>query len=174
MAEFIINSTLSWSPMQGDDLPAVDVIARQLHPEYPEAPAVFTERLALFPEGCTVCRDGEGRAVGYAVAHPATVGRPPCLDSLLGALPDPPESLHLHDIALLPAIRGRGLVEDFLTGLWALARELSLHRLTLIAIAGREAAWHRRGFRPCGGDGELARRLGSYGKGAVYMAAQRS
>jgi len=40
------------------DLPAALAIAEVVHPNYPEDPAVFTERLALYPRGCLVLVQG--------------------------------------------------------------------------------------------------------------------
>ena len=54
-----------WRPMLPADLSMTETIAEQVHPDYPEDPAVFAERLALFPAGCFMLG-----AVGYLIAHP--------------------------------------------------------------------------------------------------------
>jgi hypothetical protein len=81
--------------MQKPDLPALLAVADIVHPAYPEDPAVFAERLNLYPEGCLVLEQG-GKAMGYAVSHPGAYGAPPALNSLLGALPDKPTTYYFH------------------------------------------------------------------------------
>src|SRR4051794_10781367 len=95
---------MTWRPMSAADLAAVEQIAELIHQAYPESDAVVAERLTLFPEGCLVLGEAP---IGYLVSHPGLVGRPPPLNCLLGGLPERPDCLYLHDIALLPQARGR-------------------------------------------------------------------
>lgn len=148
------------------DLPAVLALAAALHPHHPESPAVFAERLALAPEGCWLL--GEGR--GYAIAHPWAGAAPPPLDTLLGVLPVRPDALHLHDIALDPAMRGAGHAASIVAALLRAAEGRGLRRATLVAVDGKDAYWARQGFRPIAGAEGPA--LASYGEDAVAMARQ--
>jgi len=159
-----------WRPMQPADLPAVIAIAARVHRDHPERPAVFAERLALAPEGClALAADGGAAApglLGYALTHPWAATHPPALDTLLGALPEAPGCWHLHDIALLPAARGRGHAARVLDRILGLAAARGLAQASLVAVAGKAAYWTRHGFRPTDADGEG---LSSYGPGAVFM-----
>jgi len=157
--------------MQAADLPAVTSLADAIHAEHPEDPAVFAERLALYPVGCLVLQ-GEGPIRGYAIAHPWTATAPPALDSLLRALPAGPDALHLHDIALDPAARGRGHAAAVLAMLLGQAVRLRLLRATLVAVAGTVDYWQRQGFRPIPPRDAVA--LESYGPGAAFMARHLS
>ena len=150
------------------DLDAVVALAAAIHADHPERPEVFAERLALFPAGSRVVEAGEG-VVGYAVAHPGLIGRPPALDTLLGALPTAPDCLYLHDIALLPQARGHGLATRLVADLEALAVAEGLDRLALVAINGLAPVWRRFGFLPTLGDALLQDKLAGYGDDAVYM-----
>ena len=157
-----------WRPMTAADLDTVLRIAGRVHADYPESPAVFAERLSLYPAGCRVA-EVEGAPVGYAVLHPGRLGAPPALDTLLGGLPEPADCLYIHDVALLPAARGHGLGEAVLE----IARELSRVGgwgwLTLTSTPGALSYWERQGFGPWNGAGEaLARKLASYGQGMAY------
>jgi GNAT superfamily N-acetyltransferase len=138
--------------MRPADLAEVAAIAVLCHPDLPEPPEVFAERLALFPSGCFVA---EG---GYAIAHP-WAGEAPPLACLLGALPDAPDHLFLHDVALRPETRGRGLLPALLARLDA----LGFRETRLVAVRGTSALWARHGFVETG-----AAKPG-YGPSAVAM-----
>jgi ribosomal protein S18 acetylase RimI-like enzyme len=151
-----------WRAMTGADLAAVAQLEAACHaPLPPEGEALFAERLALFPAGCLAAEDGAGLA-GYAVAHPWRQGSAPALGERLGALPAAPDVLHLHDLALAPRARGRGLVPEAVARLVALARAEGLARLSLVAVHGTAPLWTRQGFRAVGAA------AGGYGE-AVYM-----
>ncbi|BBK39765.1 N-acetyltransferase GCN5 [Allostella sp. ATCC 35155] len=158
--------------MRTADLPAVDRIAGIVHPLFPERPEVPAERLRLFPAGCFVAASPVGPA-GYAVAHPWAIGAPPALDVLLCSLPREADCLYLHDVALLPELRGSGLGAHLVRRLAALAERHLLDRLALTAVGGSAGYWRRHGFEPWGVlDAALARKLASYGGDAVYMVCQ--
>lgn len=138
--------------MMPADLAEVDAIGTLCHPDLPEPPAVFAERLALFPAGCFVTTGG------YAIAHP-WAGAPPPLAALLGALPPAPDHLFLHDVALRPEARGRGLLPALLARLDA----LGFAETRLVAVRGTSALWARHGFAA------LRPAKPEYGPGAMEM-----
>ncbi|TPG59775.1 GNAT family N-acetyltransferase [Roseomonas nepalensis] len=150
--------------MTAGDLGAVSRIAGEVHPAYPESDAVLAERQRLFPAGCLLL-EGEGGALGYALAHPWHRARPPALDTPLGALPPRPGVLHLHDLAILPAARGGGAGRRALGLLAALAGPLPL---SIVAIAGTAGFWRAQGFREAG-DAALEALLRRYDPEARYM-----
>ena len=152
-------NSAAWRPMTPADLPAVARIGGFVHTDFPERPAVFAERLVLFPDGCLMT---EG---GYAIAHPTRLGAPPALDALLGALPSDADTLHVHDIALLPAMQGRGLGGAALRALIAVAGRRNVTWASLVAVHGTPPYWARFGFRTAPASAALA----SYGAEARYM-----
>ena len=141
------------------DLASVQLIGAAVHADMPERSTIFAERLALFPRGCWVA-DG-----GYAIAHPARLGEPPALDTLLGALPAGADTLHVHDIALLPRAQGRGLGGAVLRAMTALAVRQGLAWLSLVAVHGTPPYWARFGFVGAPASAALA----TYGAEARYM-----
>lgn len=159
-----------WRAMEAADLDRVMDIAAVVHPDYPEERTVFAERLALFPDGCLMAL-ADDATVGYAVMHPGTLGAPPPLDSPLGALPESPDCLYLHDVALLPAARGLGLGVSALERMEALAERRGFAWLALTSTPKARAFWDRNGFAPfeAGGGAALAAKLASYGGGMAYM-----
>jgi GNAT superfamily N-acetyltransferase len=121
--------------MAAADLAEVAAIAALCHPDLPEPPEIFAERLALFPAGCFAT---EG---GYAIAHPWAGVAPP-LAAPLGALPAAPDHLFLHDVALRPEARGQRLLPALLDRLDA----LGWPETRLVAVRGTRALWASHGF----------------------------
>jgi len=151
--------------MRASDLPDVERISAIVHPGYPERAAVPAERLRLFPAGCLIASRA-GVTIGYAIAHPGIIGRPPPLDTLLGALPDGADCLYIHDVALLSDARGAGLGAVVAGILGTLAKDDGYGFLALTAVSGSAGFWSRQGFSAAPIDKSLA----SYGADAVYMA----
>jgi len=156
------------------DLPAVHAVAHQVHPSYFERLEVFAERLLLHPAGCHVLvQDGDGvinDVIGYVLSHPWIFGDPPALNSLLSALPDHPDTLYLHDLALLPAARGTGAGAMVVAQLREHAKSCGWSRMSLVAVNESLPFWRRQGFEVVAVPG-LGKRLASYDPTACFMAA---
>lgn len=153
--------------MRPEDLPAVLDIAARVHPAYPEGEAVFTERLALCPAGCLVLDSGTGPEA-YVLSHPWRIAAPPALNCALGALPTRPDCWYLHDIALLPHLRGQGAARAALAILAERAAQAGLSRIALIATGSAGTYWLRAGFTPID-QPEAAAILASYDPQARLM-----
>ena len=162
-----------WRPMTPADLPRVGEIAAALHPSYPESPAVFAERLALYPEGCHVLAPAGGALAGYVVSHPWLYQEPPALNTLIGALPAQPSTYYIHDIALLSEARGSKAAQDIVTALIDHARRVGFSNLSLVAVNDSQGFWQRLGFARVDGGVRLAARLKSYDNEACFMALDR-
>jgi ribosomal protein S18 acetylase RimI-like enzyme len=95
-------------------------------------------------------KDGVGRQgaklIGYILSHPWTYAAPPALNSQLGALPAPPTTYYIHDIALLPEARGTRAATTIVQQLIELAGTLNLPNLSLVAVNDSVAFWQRHGF----------------------------
>lgn len=157
-----------WRPMWPADIDDVVAVAAVVHPGFPEAREVLAERLALHPDGCFMLEAPDGNALGYLLSHPWRAGTLPPLDTLLGELPEPATSYHLHDIALLPAARGTGAAGAIVAEVIAHARATGVASMCLVAVNGSQGYWARHGFLAEAG-AELAEALASYGPGARYM-----
>ncbi|WP_455403715.1 GNAT family N-acetyltransferase [Rhodopseudomonas parapalustris] len=155
-----------WRPMTAADLPAVNAIAAVVHAAYPEDAAVFTERLALYPDGCLVLENADGPA-GYLISHPWHLMQPPALNALLGSVPRPASTYYLHDIALLPQARGGGAAGAALAILFDHAAAVA-DNVSLVAVGGTVPFWGHYRFAP-NNTPSLARKLQSYGTDANYM-----
>lgn len=159
-----------WRGMHERDLSAVVAIAEQVHPDYPESPEVFAERLRLFADGCRVAVDGDGGVHGYAITHPALLGQPPALNSLLHALPSQADCLYLHDIALTDAVRQYGLGGKLVELIKRHAMTIGIGHAALVAVNDSAAYWRRRGFSDyLKADTVLLNKIGSYDRAAQYL-----
>lgn len=136
-----------WRQMLVADLASVEAIAERVHVDYPEAPEIFANRLALFPAGCFMAVEG-GQPMGYCISHPGTLGDPPPLDTLMRALPNPADCLYLHDLALLPEARGRRLGAALVARLEQVARSHGHDRIALTAVSNSDGFWEGLGFSP--------------------------
>jgi hypothetical protein len=157
----------TWSPMAVADLDGVMAVASAVHVSFPERREVFAERLALFPEGCHVLRDASGNVGGYAVSHPWDTVRPVPLDTLLIALPAS-ANRYVHDVAILPALRGGGFAGEVVERIVRDAFRDGCSSLTLVAVSGSQPFWERHGFR-AESDADLSAKLESYGADARFM-----
>lgn len=151
--------------MTADDLDGVVAVAAVAFPEHPEGRACFAERLALCPQLCFVLEDDAGVA-GYLIAYPWSEGAIPPLDTLLGGLPADRSALYLHDLAMLPRVRGQGQAAAGIALLVKEAREMAAASVSLVSVNGSVGFWEGLGFRVVEApEGKLA----SYGVGARYM-----
>jgi GNAT superfamily N-acetyltransferase len=157
----------SWRQMQSADLPAVTALAALIHPGYPEDAAIFTERQRLYPPGSRVL-ERSGTLTAYLVSHPWLDRAPPALNALLGELPERPTTYYLHDLALLPEVRGSGAAAQVVGTLIDQAQAERLPSLSLIAVNGSAGFWRRQGFEAVE-DQALATKLRSYGDDAQFM-----
>ncbi|MBM0168524.1 GNAT family N-acetyltransferase [Altererythrobacter sp. C41] len=156
-----------WRTMTVKDLPAVVRIAACVHPDYPEEEPVFAERLTLFPEGCRLLVD-DGEALGYLISHPWTRKAPPALDTRLGELPGCADTYYIHDLALMPRGRGKGLAIEAVASAVTIARMRGFATLSLVAVGNSAEFWQAQGFAVVH-DADVERSLASYGGAAHYM-----
>lgn len=156
-----------WRPMETRDLDGVVRVAALAFPHHFEDRGCFADRLALHPQGCFALEDA-GEVVGYLIAYPWRRGSAPALNTGLDALPEGADVLYLHDLALDPRLRGRGLARPAVEALVRRAREDGWPAVSLVAANDAEGFWRRLGFETVE-DPRLAEKLASYGEDARYM-----
>ena len=161
-----------WRPMQSRDLAAVAVLANAIHLSYPEDPAVIEDRLTVYPEGCHVL-DDDGLPRGYLLCHPWRRHQIPALNSTLGSLPDRPDCLYLHDLALDESVRGQGHALTAVEIALDQARSRRLPAVLLVAVGRAHTFWEHVGFRRS--DAHEAEVCGKYGpEAAAYWLELRA
>lgn len=156
-----------WRPARASDLPAISAIAARIHPDLPERPEVFAEKMRLYSDGCRVLAADDGIA-GYGLAHPWTQHRIPPLDGFLEQLPGNADCLYVHDVAVLPGFRG-GVAGDYVAAIEQLARASGIATLALVSVYATRPLWERLGFRAVTANAELRAKLASYDDNATYM-----
>lgn len=158
-----------WRPMLPSDIAAAHALSEIVHPGYPEDRAVFEDRLHLYPEGCYVLAYGEDLR-GYAISHPYVKDTVPALNTLLGTLPQPCDTYYIHDIAIVPEMRGGNAGKAIVTYLKAHGRVAGFDTICLVAVGDSAPFWERLGFAAREAAG-MREKLASYGEGTHYMAA---
>ena len=146
----------------------MDIQARCYSAIVPESNASMGAKLAASPATCFVA-EGCGGIEAYLLALPWHFHNPPCLDAAECRLPETPDTLYLHDLAVAPEARGSGAAAELVRAFLAAQTRLGLPRASLIAIQESASWWVRHGFRPVSVDAHLAQRLTTYGAGACYM-----
>ena len=161
----------TWRPLTPNDITGLMQVANEIHPGLPERPEVFINRIALFPAGCLALEDEDGRLCGYAISHPIRRRCPPALDSVLFEIPADADHYYVHDVAILPGLRGRGLAAECVARLLASdgAAARGYPVAGLVSVYGTEAFWGRLGFRSVVVGEDLASKLREYGEDAVYL-----
>lgn len=161
------DAALNWRPMTAEDLDAVAAIAVIAFPDHFEGRPLFENRLALHPQGCFVLAN-ETRVGGYLIAYPWRRHSAPPLNTLIEALPDQPELIYLHDLALHPEARGGGYTRTIVERLADQSRAAGWPALALVAVNDAAAFWRRQGFEAQEAS-DMAAKLASYGDDARYM-----
>ncbi|KAH0562323.1 hypothetical protein GP486_002988 [Trichoglossum hirsutum] len=160
-----------WRGMSASDIEGLVRVADEIHPNLLEGDHVFAERAKLFPDGCLVLVEGDDDQIcGYAVSHPIRHRQLPALDSLLGDIAPDATQYYIHDVAVVPRLRGRGLATEGVHRLLALAHRYPT--TCLVSVYGTAPFWRRFGFVPEPVDAGLAEKLRSYGDDATYLSRQ--
>lgn len=149
------------------DLQVVNAIGDAIHIELPERPEVFEEKFRLFPAGCRKLVS-HNQIVGYGISHPWLLNSIPPLDAFLERLPEKPECLFIHDVAILPTARGHNAAALYVAEMCTVAKATNLQSLALVSVYGTTPLWARFGFHVVD-DPALTSKLMSYGKTAKYM-----
>jgi GNAT superfamily N-acetyltransferase len=150
------------------DLDAVCAVARTAFPNHHEDRDVFADRLALNPGGCFVLAAGDEPARGYLIAYPWRLDDAPPLNTVIGRLPDDPNVLYLHDLALAADARGGGHAARIVGRLAEQAAQAGWPAIALVAVNRAASFWAGLGFLPRDHP-DMIRKLASYGEDACYM-----
>ena len=157
----------SWRETRSCDIPRVVQVADCVHPELPEDASVFAERARIFPEGSLVLVDENDTIHGYGVSHPVRHAQPPALNSLLGEIAADADQYYIHDIAILPEMRGLGHAAEVVGRLLKVAERFKW--TCLVSVYGTGAFWVRFGFDVEEVDEAMREKGRGYGDDAVYM-----
>lgn len=154
-----------------------------------ESAEVFARRLAS-AANCSLVLERDGVVCAYLAAYRSWRGKvtplhgdfdpieragltAPTAPTALTAQPLAPDTLYLHDLAVLPSCAGQGLAQALLQPLWAKAAARGLRHSALVSVQGSQAYWARQGYAEQALVCNAQRaHLASYGDGAVYMVRE--
>ncbi|KAL8920497.1 MAG: hypothetical protein Q9208_006246 [Pyrenodesmia sp. 3 TL-2023] len=162
-----------WRPLTADDIPNLLLVACKIHPSLPESGHVFAERVKLFSAGClglfsSAASSASGELQGYTISHPILRRQPPPLDTLLGDIPPDADQYYIHDLALLPEVRGRGLAQECIDRLMDVATK-GYGTTSLVSVYGTERFWGRWRFEAVEVGEGLREKVMGYGEDAVFL-----
>lgn len=152
------------------DLPAVLDIQRACYGEgFLEGADVIAQRLRS-PANLSCVAAGAGATVfAYLAAYRSRPGKLTPLHGDFEAVAQP-DTLYLHDMAVVPSAKGQGLAQLLVEHLWALGRSEGLACTALVSVQGSQAFWARLGYQASVlADPVQQLHLDSYGTGASYM-----
>ncbi|MDK1286260.1 GNAT family N-acetyltransferase [Pseudoalteromonas umbrosa] len=113
---------------------------------------------------CFVCLSNHGDVLGYVLAHPWSGIVPP---KLFEPLPNIAycEYLYLHDMAIAPYSKGKGIGRAAALKLIEIAQKKGIHKVSLVAVQGSDSFWSLIGFQKVKGANVCA----NYGENAIFM-----
>ncbi len=114
-------------------------------PALHESDDAFLRLIELYPDGACACFDDEGLC-GYAFAAPTKAGTTLALRARLDRIPEDADTFYIHDVAVAPRCRRRGVARLLVERLLALARERGFRRSELVSVQGSAAFWRKFGF----------------------------
>ncbi len=156
------------APMAEADLDAVLAVQAACYPPaMQEAADVVRARLRASPDTVLVARDADG-ICAYLFAYPSRLGKVTPLGGHF-TLPDTPDTLYLHDLAVAPRAGGQGVARRLVDTL--LARAAGLRHSALVSVQDSRRFWESLGYAAAAGD-DVA--LATYPAGALYMARRLS
>ena len=134
-----------------------------------ESAEVFARRLAS-PANCSLVLESGGQVCAYLAAYHSVRGKVTPLHGDFNAA-HCPDTLYLHDMAVLPSHAGQGLARALLQPSWSQAAAHGLRYTALVSVQGSQRYWQRQGYAEHAlADAPQRACLASYGDGAVYMA----
>ncbi len=155
--------------MQLTDMPAVMAIQAICYTDItPESETSMRAKLLASPATCFVATL-ENTVAGYLISLPWEFANPPALNAEQCTLPENPDCLYLHDLAIAPHARSAGGAPALVNKFLAQLPILQLQRASLIAIQNSAAYWQRYGFQQVEASESLQKKLISYGGNIGYM-----
>lgn len=134
----------------------------------PESESSFVAKLRASPATCFVASRG-GEVVGYLFSIPWHFSTPPRLDMQVCELPESPDCLYLHDLAIAPVARGSGVGQALVAAFLETFERLKVERASLIAVQGSMPYWRQYGFQAVEACDSIRAKLASYGSDVEYM-----
>lgn len=133
-------------PLKSEDTQSILNIQTACYPaELIESADTLLAKHHLSPQSCWLAEQNH-QAVGYLFTHPWHDTGLPALNVPLTALPANPDTFFLHDLAIHPAARGRGVAQALVNHAMQWAKSQYYRRAILVAVQGSRPFWEHYGF----------------------------
>lgn len=165
-------TTIKIRPAQPADIEAILEIQQSCYSAIePESRLSMLSKIIHSPQTSFVAQiQGDTKPVAYLLALPWTANEPPTLNQIITQLPQSPDCLYLHDLAVSPKAQGTGAGSALVKHLLITYQSMPMNRLCLIAIQNARSYWERFGFQEvCPLHAQLQAKVHSYGNDAVFM-----
>ncbi|OBU22196.1 GNAT family N-acetyltransferase [Photobacterium aquimaris] len=112
--------------------------------DYFESMTVLKTKIAISPQTCFVCLDDEHLVVGYLISHPCDKKSLPQLNQASKYIDS--THLHLHDLAITPALQGQGLPFLLINHLFVTLKTMDYQTASLISVQNSASFWQKFDF----------------------------
>ncbi len=171
LTDFSPAATVTLRVMRLADIGAVlNLQAAAYTPDLLEDEATLRARWAQCPDTAWVACRAE-QVCAYLVAYPSLLGALTPLGAHFAPAPSP-DCLYLHDLAVSPALAGRGVGKQLVAHACSVAASAGWRYSALVAVQGSVRFWHGQGYRsvpPSALNALQHAHLKSYHVAAVYM-----
>jgi len=134
-------------PLTRDDVPAIHALEVEAYlPSLHESAEAFIRLIEIYSDGAFGAFDDNGLC-GYAFGVPLESGTTLELRSPLAAVPAGADTFYIHDVAVAPRCRGRGVGRVLAGRLVDLARARGFRSCELVSVQGSAPFWAQFGFR---------------------------
>lgn len=131
----------------------------------PEPADVMHSKWQVSPDTCFVAHQNDS-LLGYVLAHPWAHPVPPALYQPTRPHEAQGSWMFIHDMAVAPEARGRGVAHLLFEPVLVQARHARKQGMLLVAVQGSTRFWHNLGFEPVR---SVTPDLSSYGEHACLM-----
>lgn len=137
---------MSIKPLGSEDISEVIHVQRNAYScDLHEPEATFAKKMSLFPSGAIGCFD-DAVMTGYIFCHPWVLGEIVPLGDLSIRIPDDPNCMCIHDLAIDNDHLGQGLAGHLISKVLSLTMSMGLHACALVSVQGSQGFWEHHGF----------------------------
>jgi GNAT superfamily N-acetyltransferase len=152
--------------MRDEDLDGVLAVQAECYPPAMQeaADVVLARRRAASDTAIVACVGPD--VCGYLFAYPSVHGKVTPLGGAF-ALPETPDTLYLHDLAVAPRALGQGVARRLVDRMHGIGGRLGLAHAALVSVQDSRRFWEGFGYAVVASNPAA---LASYPPGALYMA----
>jgi len=111
-----------------------------------ESIETFKRLIEIYPEGC-IGAEIDDIPVGYIFTHPWIRSSVVKLNGKKLNLPKEPDCMCIHDMAVDPKFRGRGIGKTLFGETLELCKRASYSTITLVSVQNSQTFWEKLGFK---------------------------